>query len=138
MWPKMLFELLPHFTRLLPMADKYLSTRSASEKAQEAALASLAAEVRGEFGKATEAQGGIARQLQEQTTQIGELALDVTRSRMAVEGLEIRLGSLEQTWAMMEKRSRTIVRLVGATVGLLGLVLGLLIVMVVLVLHGMR
>jgi tetrahydromethanopterin S-methyltransferase subunit G len=138
MWPKMLFELLPHFTRLLPMADKYLSTRSASEKAQEAALASLAAEVRGELGKATEAQGGIARQLQEQTTQIGELALDVTRSRMAVEGLEIRLGSLEQTWAMMEKRSRTIVRLVGATVGLLGLVLGLLIVMVVLVLHGMR
>jgi chromosome segregation ATPase len=128
----------PHFTRLLPMADKYLSTRSASEKAQEAALASLAAEVRGELGKATEAQGGIARQLQEQTTQIGELALDVTRSRMAVEGLEIRLGSLEQTWAMMEKRSRTIVRLVGATVGLLGLVLGLLIVMVVLVLHGMR
>ena len=35
----MLLELLPHFTRLLPMADKYLSTRSASEKAQEAALA---------------------------------------------------------------------------------------------------
>ncbi len=135
MWPKMLFELLPHFTRLLPMADKYLSTRSASEKAQEAALASLAAEVRGELGKATEAQGGIARQLQEQTTQIGELALDVTRSRMAVENLEIRLGRLEQTSALMEKRSRTLGRLVGATVGLLGLVVGLLIV---LVLHGMR
>jgi len=37
----MLLELLPHFTRLLPMADKYLSTRTASEKAQEAALAAL-------------------------------------------------------------------------------------------------
>ena len=40
------------------MADKYLATRSASDKAQEAALAALAEDVRGELGKVTEAHAG--------------------------------------------------------------------------------
>jgi hypothetical protein len=39
MWPKLLFDLLPHFARLMPMADKYLASRSASDKAHETALA---------------------------------------------------------------------------------------------------
>jgi hypothetical protein len=80
MWPKMLFELLPHFARLMPMADRYLSTRSASEKAQEAALAAMATEMRAELGKGTDAQAGLLRTMQEQSAQVGELALDVTRA----------------------------------------------------------
>jgi len=47
----MLFELLPHFARLMPVADKYLTSRSASDKAQEAALVALADNVREEIEK---------------------------------------------------------------------------------------
>jgi chromosome segregation ATPase len=103
MWPKLLFELLPHFSRLMPMADKYLSTRSASEKAQEAALAALAGEVRGELGKVTEANAGVSRQLQEQGSQIAELGVDVARARMGVESVEARVGKLEKTVALAVK-----------------------------------
>jgi hypothetical protein len=104
MWPKLLFDLLPHFARLMPMADKYLSSRSASEKAQEAALAALAGDVRGELGnvtgelgRVTEANSGVSRQLQEQGSQIAELSVDVARARMGVESVEARIGKLEKT-----------------------------------------
>ena len=135
MWPKMLFELLPHFARLMPMADKYLSTRSASDKAQEAALAVLAADVRGELGKATETQAGVCRQLQEQTAQLGQLAVDVTRTRMGVESVEARVAKLEQAVAAGQEKSVAVVRLLGATVGLLVIAVALLVVRVV---HGVR
>jgi hypothetical protein len=131
MWPKMLFELLPHFARLMPMADKYLSTRSASEKAQEAALAVLAADVRGELGRAAETQAGVCRQLQEQTTLMGDLAVDVTRARMGVESVETRVAKLEQAVAAGEKKSVAVVRLLGVAVGLLVLAVALLVVLVV-------
>lgn len=85
------------------MADKYLSTRSASEKAQEAALAALAGEVRGELGKVTEANAGVSRQLQQQGTQIAELGVDVARARMGVESVEARVGKLEKTAALAVK-----------------------------------
>jgi chromosome segregation ATPase len=98
MWP-MLLELLPHFTRLLPMADKYLSTRSASEKAQEAALAALGDKVRGELGQLGEAHAGIQRQMQEQSAQLAETAVEVTRVRMGVESLEARVAGIERTAA---------------------------------------
>ncbi len=93
----MLFELLPHLARLVPMADKFLSTRSASDKAQEAALAALAGEVRGEFGKVAETNAGLSRQLQEQGSQIAELGVEVTRARMGVESVEARVAKLEKT-----------------------------------------
>jgi hypothetical protein len=86
------------------MADKYLSSRSASEKAQEAALAALAGDVRGELGnvtgelgRVTEANSGVSRQLQEQGSQIAELSVDVARARMGVESVEARIGKLEKT-----------------------------------------
>jgi hypothetical protein len=114
MWPKMLFELLPHFARLMPMADKYLSSRSGSEKAQEAGLAALAGEVRGELGKVTgelgkvtDANSGVIRQLQEQGTQIAEIGVDVARARLGVESVEARIAKLEKTAAL-------VVRLLGA------------------------
>ena len=53
MWPKLLmqlFELLPHISRLVPMADKYFSQKTAAEKANEAALAAMAEGVRGRPG----------------------------------------------------------------------------------------
>jgi septal ring factor EnvC (AmiA/AmiB activator) len=131
----MLFELLPHFARLMPMADKYLSSRSASEKTQEAALASLAGEVRGELGKVTgeigkvtEANAGVSRQLQEQSRQIADMGVEVARTRMGVESAEARIAKLEKTAAATKA-------MLGGAVGLLAAVFVLLIVLVV---RGMR
>ena len=40
MWPKLLFDLLPHFARLVPVANKYLSSGT-DDTARETALAKL-------------------------------------------------------------------------------------------------
>jgi hypothetical protein len=93
----MLFDLLPHFARLLPMADKFLTTRSASEKAQEAALATMSASLSGNLGQVAEMHAGIQRTLKEQGEQLGEIAVEVTRVRMGVESTEARVAKLEKT-----------------------------------------
>jgi hypothetical protein len=121
MWPKLLFDLLPHFSRLLPVADKYLADKSANDKAQAATTAALAADVRGELGKVTEAHAGMSRQLQQQGTQVSELAVDVTRARMGVESVEERVAKLEKTTALA-------VRLLWVVLGLLLMVFAILVV----------
>jgi chromosome segregation ATPase len=123
MWPKILFELLPHLTRLVPLADRYLTTRTASEKAQEAALAALGAEVRGELGQLGEVHTGIQRQLQDQGAQLSELAVEVTRARMGVESMEARVAALERSAAAM--RWLAVAALVGLA-GAIGLLLAVL------------
>jgi hypothetical protein len=138
MWPKMLFDLLPHFARLLPMADKYLSTRTASEKAQEAALAALAVDMRAELGKGSDAQSGLVRHMQEQSVQIGELALDVTRMRMGVEGMESRVGKLEKSIEVLETRTSHSAKLLAAVVTLAAASFGLLLVLTVYLLVRLR
>jgi septal ring factor EnvC (AmiA/AmiB activator) len=130
MWPKMLFDLLPHFARLMPLADKYLSTRTASEKTQEAALAALANDLRAELGKSSDSQAGLLRQMQEQTAQIGDLALDVARSRMSVEGAEARLTRLEATIVALETKSSATRKLVRIALVMLVFTLGLVTILV--------
>ncbi len=98
MWPKViaqLFELLPHITRLVPMADKYLSSKTVSEKANQAALAAMAEGVRGDLGQVTKAHAGLYRQLQEQSAQISQVGDDVKAARLAVEQHEARMAALE-------------------------------------------
>lgn len=98
MWPKViaqLFELLPHITRLVPMADKYFSSKSASEKATEAAMAAMAEGVRGDLGQVANAHAGLYRQLQDQSAQIAEVAEEVKRARLSVEQHEHRMLTLE-------------------------------------------
>ena len=123
MWPKLLFDLLPHFSRLIPMADKYLATRSASDKAQAAALAAMAEGVRGDLVQVTEAHEGLRRQMQEQGTQISELAVEVTRTRLGVESSETRIAKLEKTAGVA-------MRLIWVGLGLLVIAVGLLGVLV--------
>jgi chromosome segregation ATPase len=103
MWPKVfaqLIELLPHLTRLVPMADKFLSSKAAAEKANEAAMVAMAEGVRGDLGQVTKAHLGLYRQLQDQSAQIAEVGEEVKRSRAAMEqhqkhmaGLESQIGS---------------------------------------------
>jgi len=98
MWPKViaqLFELLPHITRLVPMADKYLSSKTASEKANEAAMAAMAEGVRGDLGQVTQAHAGLYRQLQDQSAQIAEVSEEVKRVRLSIEQHEHRMLTLE-------------------------------------------
>ena len=98
MWPKViaqLFELLPHITRLVPMADKYLSSKTASEKANEAAMAAMAEGVRGDLGQVAKAHAGLYRQLQEQSAQIAEVAGEVKQARLAAQKDDNRLAALE-------------------------------------------
>ncbi len=104
MWPRViaqLFELLPHVSRLVPMADKYFSSKAANEKANEAALVAMAEGVRGDLGQVTKAHVGLYRQLQDQSAQIAELGEEVKRVRLAleqhdhrVEAQEVRLRSI--------------------------------------------
>jgi hypothetical protein len=118
MWPKLLLDLLPHFSRLLPVADKYLARISANEKAQAAALTALAADVRGELGQVGEAQAGLSRQLQDQGAQVAEIAVDVARARMGVESVEARVAKLEKTLGLVVKLLVVAVVLLAITVTL--------------------
>ncbi|MDW5264897.1 MULTISPECIES: hypothetical protein [Acidobacteriaceae] len=100
MWPKLfaqLFELLPHITRLVPMADKYFSSRTSSEKATEAAMVAMAEGVRGDLGQVTKAHAGLYQQLQEQSGQIAEVSAEVKRMGAALErvtALELQVVAL--------------------------------------------
>jgi len=104
MWPKViaqLFELLPHISRLLPMADKYFNQKAAAEKATEAAMAAMAEGVRGDLGQVTKAHVGLYRQLQDQSAQITGVSEEVKSARISiehqankVESLELKLASL--------------------------------------------
>src|SRR5258707_15810555 len=105
MWPKViaqLFELLPHITRLVPMADKYLSSKTASEKANEAAMAAMAEGVRGDLGQVTKAHAGLYRQLQEQSTQITEVGEEVKRTRLSIEQHEHKMTAFESKVTSLE------------------------------------
>ncbi len=98
MWPKViaqLFELLPHVSRLVPMADRFFSSKAAAEKANEAALAAMAEGVRGDLGQVTKAHAGLYRQLQELSAQIAEVGDEVKRARLSMEQHEHRMESLE-------------------------------------------
>jgi hypothetical protein len=98
MWPKVivqLFELLPHISRLLPMADKYFNSKAAAEKANEAAMAAMAEGVRGDLGQVTKAHVGLYRQLQEQSAQITGVSEQVAATRVVVDQQADRVESLE-------------------------------------------
>src|SRR5271154_4056733 len=105
MWPKViaqLFELLPHITRLVPMADKYFSSKTATEKATEAAMIAMADGVRGDLGQVTKAHAGLYRQLQEQSAQITEVGEEVKRARLSFEQHENRMVALESSVSALE------------------------------------
>src|SRR5580698_9081122 len=132
MWPKViaqLFELLPHITRLVPMADKYLSSKTSAEKANEAALAAMAEGVRGDLGQVTKAHAGLYRQLQEQSLQITEVSNEIKQARIAMEQRENRIEVLEQ-------QMNSLAWWVKGGVALLVIMAAAIIVLLVQILHG--
>jgi hypothetical protein len=110
MWPKLiaqLFELLPHVTRLVPVADKYFSSKAATEKATEAAMTAMAEGVRGDLGQVAKAHAGLYKQLQEQNVHISQLSEEVKRARLSVEQHDHRLDSLQSQVAAIGRWVKT-------------------------------
>lgn len=100
MWPKViaqLFELLPHISRVVPMADKYFSSKAATDRATEAAMVAMAEGVRGDLGQVTKAHAGLYQKLQDQSVQIAEVKDEVKRigtSAERVAALELQVVAL--------------------------------------------
>jgi phage shock protein A len=127
MWPKLLaqlFELLPHITRLVPMADRYFSSKAANEKANEAALAAMAEGVRGDLGQVTKAHAGLYRQLQDLSVQVSEVQDEVKPVLVSVEQMGHRVEALERKVGAIAIWVQAGVSLV---VGMLGVVIYLLV-----------
>jgi hypothetical protein len=98
MWPKLLaqlFELLPHVSRLIPMADRFFASRAATDRATEAAMVAMAEGVRGDLGQVTKAHAGLYRQLQEQGILLDEVRDEVKRVRVTLDQRENRIEVLE-------------------------------------------
>jgi hypothetical protein len=122
MWPKLiaqLMEVLPHVARLIPMADMFFATKTASEKANEAALRALTENVRTDLGKVTAAHDGLYRQLQDQGVQIAAVAADVHRSRTAIESHADRITHLEKSVARLALWVQSAIALLVIVLGLL-------------------
>ena len=119
MWPRLLLDLLPHFSRLVPAWDKYLASRTERDKALESAMVTLSGDVRGSLRHVAEEQSGIRGQLQEQSKQAAQLGVDVTRVRMGMESMEQRVARLEKTAAVT-------MWLLWAAVGLMAVVIAIL------------
>ncbi|NYF81380.1 hypothetical protein [Granulicella arctica] len=102
------------------MADMFFATKTASEKANEAAVAAMAENVRTDLGQVTTAHAGLYRQLQEQSAQIAEVAEDTRRTRAA-------LDSSKEQVTVLEKQITALGVWVKTGVGLLVLALALLI-----------
>lgn len=69
MWPKalaQLIELAPHITRLVPAADRFLNTKTASEEASRNAMQQMAEGLRGDLGQVTAAHAGLYQRLTQQ------------------------------------------------------------------------
>lgn len=131
MWPKMLFELLPHVGRIVPMAERFLETRKAREQEEQAQLAALTEAVRTELGKTAELTAGIERAIREQAAQVSTVAAETSRSRAAVEALEGRMQKLEQKVGAADSSAPRLQLLLLLVLILLVIVLGLLVFLLV-------
>ena len=113
MWPKVLaqlIELLPHASRLIPLAEKYFGGQSGPATAtldpdSQKSLADLRTsltEVRSELASSNSRSESLYRQLNEQTATLdthtrtlAELLEDTHRTRATLQALDTRLDNLD-------------------------------------------
>ena len=151
MWPKVLMqlvELLPHASRLLPLADRYLSASGSNEKAlatmgesltaMDGSLGAMAAGVQGSLGQVARAHVDVAgrldafaaehlalaARLEESVGQVTEIGIEAKRARRAAELAQTRVDALEKQLAAM----RTLV--LAGMGGLLALLVAVLVLLV--------
>jgi hypothetical protein len=84
MWPKLtqLLEFAPHLARLIPMADRFLQSKTASEEAARNAMEQMAEDLRGDLGKVAASHAGIYRQLNDQSEKLSTNSLEVRIARL--------------------------------------------------------
>jgi hypothetical protein len=109
MWPKalaQLLELVPHVTRLVPVADRYLQAKAEGRDAQRRSMEQMAEGLRGDVGQIGEslrgdlrqiaaAQAGIYHQLNQQSETLAKIAMDVRTTRLASDEIEARMTRME-------------------------------------------
>ena len=119
MWPKVfaqLVELLPHVHRLIPVADRFLASKTSNERFIEGSLAET---VHGDLGQITAGNASLYRLLQDQGTQIAEVAADAHRARIAVEESAHRIANLEKQVATMSNWVKSCAVLLVIVLGML-------------------
>lgn len=109
MWPKtlaQLLELAPHVTRLAPVANRYLQSKTDRREASRRAMEQLADGLRGDLGQIGDglrgdlgqmaaAQAGIYHQLSEQSEVLSRIAADVRATRLATDEMEAGIARIE-------------------------------------------
>jgi septal ring factor EnvC (AmiA/AmiB activator) len=102
MWPKALLELLPHLTRLVPLANRFFQSKAESDNALRSAierkLDASAAALRVDLEKTGEANERLSQQLNKQTATLAEVAAELKT-------VQSQLEILDQRTARLEKRS---------------------------------
>jgi hypothetical protein len=93
---KQLVELLPHISRLVPVAERYFSTKASGDRSNELALAALAEGMQSDLGQVTKANAGLYRQIQEQGALITGVGDEVRQVRTALDTFDRKIAALEQ------------------------------------------
>ncbi len=130
MWPKILMqylpqlvELLPHVSRVVPMADKYLAQRGANDVKLDA----LGDAVRGDLGKVAKAHIALAEQLDAFSVHVSEGAAEAKRAGAAAELALAKAATIERQVAGL----RTILVAILVVVGVILLLVVLAFVLAV-------
>jgi septal ring factor EnvC (AmiA/AmiB activator) len=98
MWPKAittLIELAPHITRLVPMADRFFSSKSAETEASMTAMQQMAEGLRGDLGQVTASHAGLYRQLNDQSEKLSNIAGEQRSIHTSISSVNDRLTQLE-------------------------------------------
>ncbi len=113
MWPKaiaQLVELAPHVSRLLPLADRFLKDKAATEtatqqttdathKAMEAhrqSLDTMATGLRSDLGQLATFHAALQTQMAELDKHLSSTRADALGAKLAAESLQARLTGIEQ------------------------------------------
>jgi chromosome segregation ATPase len=119
--------LLPHLTRLVPMADRFLQSRLANEKAEQEALTTMSTALRTDLGHLTAANATLSNQLQEQSFQIAQLTDEVNRTRITVDSAQLHADNLQTQLATLARSFKiAAIAIVTLLLGLVALVAELL------------
>src|ERR1700734_1994029 len=91
MWPRMLeqlLELLPHLTRMVPLADRYFSSRSATDHAHAEDLSTL----RTELGGLARSHDRLTAELASQAPKLDHIAqqLDLNRAELVFHAAQLQ------------------------------------------------
>ena len=98
MWPKMLFEILPHIGRLVPVAEKFFATRNARDAEEQATLTDIRDTLRTELNHVSEIHTSLQQAVTAQREQIDAANAQITRVRLGVEAIETRVTRLEASF----------------------------------------